>query len=241
MDIGFEGEAYPSRDERELFGYRPNSIYVLARGFENLQTSQSFRGDSAQEVIEGLEDALIGFEYLNEDVSQDRNEDGEEDVVEERSVPMYQQEVVPAELSPESNWVSSLHEIEGMNEDVADTFFSATIHDNSGYFRRVDEFAEELAEPTVTAAPDIQGVHALSYATDRREATLIQYMEELEVPEEPTQHPPGAMISDVDYRKVEYPRDEEKISELVENHENWEVEKTTLPVHEIPPELSPGP
>lgn len=233
MDVGFEGEAYPTRDERKLFGYSPDAVYVLSPESGGPDSSQKFRGDSAEDLLSSFENAFIEFEYVNEDVEQD------EETSAERSVPEYQSEVFPVELSPSDQWLDALEEIEDINESVGDTFFSATIHENGGYFRRIGNLADSLSDPTVTTAPDIQGLRAVSYNPERRDATLIQYREELEVPEEPTEHPPSAMISDVDYRKVTHPRDEEKIGQLVQNHEGWDIDKVTLPLYDAPPELMP--
>lgn len=228
-----EGEAYPSRDERDWFGYSPDAIYILSPGSDSFEDTQKFRGASADELIENFGNAFIGFEYVNKEVSKDK------EVATERSVPKYQREALPAELSPDEQWIDLLEEIEDMNESVEDTFFSATVHENRGYFRRVENFVDNLSEPTITTAPDIQGLRAVSYSLRRKDASIIQYREELEVPEEPPEYPPGAMINDVDYKKVHHPRDEEKIQQLVDNHEDWEIDKVTLPFYRAPPELMP--
>lgn len=233
MDIGFEGEAYPSRNERESFGYSPDAVYVLAPDSNDFDSSQKFRGVSADKLIESFENAFIGFEYVNEDVSNDQ------EASTERSVPKYQREALPAELSPSGQWVDLLEEIEDMNESVADTFFSATVHENGGYFRMVKNFVDDLSEPTITTGSDIQGLRAVSYNPTRRDATIIQYREELKIPKEPTEQPPGAMIGNVDYRKVTHPRDEEKIQQLIDNHEDWDVDKVTLPLYDAPSDLMP--
>ncbi|MFB6174665.1 MAG: hypothetical protein ABEJ87_01670 [Candidatus Nanohalobium sp.] len=233
MEVSFEGEAYPSEDERIEFGYEPNRVYILS-GSEKVQDKQHFRGFSTEEILEELDEAFLGFEYVNGDmlVDEDENPSGGPG-----DVPLYQREAVPAELRPGDEWEEALREIESMNSSVADSSFSVVFY-NDNRVHDVDRLGDEIQNTSVSAFPDIRGLQLVAYWPQTKQANLIQYSDEVHVPEEPLGDERGALIDhEGDFRTVEYPRDEEGIRRLLQQHEDWNITKNTLGSHELPPEI----
>lgn len=233
MEVSFEGEAYPSEDERRKFGYEPNRVYILSEG-GGVEENQRFRGFSTDEILGELDDAYLGFEYANSDLMLEK---GEEPPEEPGEVPVYQREAVPASVRPEDAWIEDMREIEDMNSSVADSSFTVVFY-NESRVHDMDRIGEEMRNTSVTAFPDIKGVQLLAYWPKMNQANLLQYSDEVHVPEEPLGDERGAMIDqDSDFRTVKYPRDEESIEELLKQHEDWQITKNTLPSHNLPPEV----
>lgn len=239
MEVGFEGEAFPSGDERRRFGYEPNTMYVLSEPGD-VEDNQRFRGSSIDEILGEMDEAYLGFEYVNEDVWLDRAEEDEEedeDLPNPRDVPVYQREAVPASFRPGDDHLEAMREIEEMNRAVADSSFSLVFY-NKGRIRDIDRIGEKMSNTSLTAFPDIRGVQLVAYWPQNRQANLIQYSDKVQVPEEPMGDERGALIdTEGDFRTVRYPRDEQAIQELLGQHEDWRITKNTLGSHEIPPEI----
>lgn len=233
MEVSFEGEAYPSEDERRKLGYEPNRIYVLGELGE-VGENQRFRGFSAEEVLDEMEDAFLGFEYVNGELMLEKGEEPPEGPEE---VPLYQREAVPASLRPGDEWEDALREIEDMNSSVADSSFSVVFY-NENRVHDVDRLGDEMQNTSVSAFPDIRGVQLVAYWPQTKQANLIQYSDEVHVPEEPLGDERGALIDhEGNFRTVEYPRDEEGIRRLLQQHDDWNITKNTLGSHELPPEI----
>lgn len=233
MEVSFEGNSYPSEDERRKFGYEPNRVYVLD-GRGGVGENQRFRGSSVDEILEELGDVYLGFEYVNSDMIL---ENGEEHSEGPEEVPIYQREVVPASLRPGDEWLGNMREIEEMNSSVTDSSFSVVFY-NENRIHDVDRLGGEMSNTSVNAFPDIKGVQLVAYWPKTRQANLIQYSNEIHVPEEALGDERGALIDEEkDFRTVSYQRDEESIEELLQQHENWEITRHNLPTHELPPEV----
>jgi len=236
MEIGFGGEAFPSEDERRKFGYEPNRIYVLSEPGD-VGENQRFRGFSVDEILDEMDEAYLGFEYVNEDAWLDRQESGGKEDPGPGEVPIYQREAVSASLRPEDKRIEAMREIEEMNSSVADSSFSLVFYDE-GRVRSIDRLGEEMGNTSLTAFPDIKGVQLVAYWPQTKQANLIQYSDKVQVPEEPMGDERGALTDhEGDFRTVKYPRDEEGIRELLKQHEDWNITKNTLGSHEIPPEI----
>lgn len=232
MDVVFDGDAYPSSDERIQFGYQANQVYVMGDSAKAPGEKHRFRGTSVSDVLENMEDAYLGFEYVNGELLMD-----EQEAEGLKEVPEFQYEAVPAELRPGDDWLESFREIEGINQEIADTCFSVTFYNNERA-TDVDMLDDELENASVTAFPDIRGVQLISYWPQTRQANLLQYSDEVSVPVEPLgDERIGLENSGERFRTVEYPRDEASIRSLLENHGDWEITRNTLPKNEIPPEI----
>ncbi|MFB6115471.1 MAG: hypothetical protein ABEK04_04190 [Candidatus Nanohalobium sp.] len=231
MEVDFEGEPYPTEDERIHFGYHPNQIYIMDDSSKEPSEKHRFRGSSVEEVLEEMRDAYLGFEYVNGELLMD-----EQDAEGLKEVPVFQYEAVPAELRPGEEWIETFREIEDMNHDVADTSFTVTFYNNERAVE-VDMLDDELENASLTAFPDIRGVQLVSYWPQTQQANLIQYNNEVSVPVEPLGGERVGIDPDQKFRTVEYPRDEASIRELLENHSDWEITRNTLPKNEIPPEI----
>jgi len=236
METAFEGEAYPSKDERRKFGYEPNRIYILDKP-RNVEDNQRFRGFSVDEILDDMDEAYLGFEYINEDVWLEKKQEGREEVPDPGEVPVYQREAVPASLRPGEERLNAMREIEDMNSSVADSSFSMMFY-NEGRVRDIDRIGEEISNTSLNAFPDIRGVELIAYWPQTKQANLIQYSSEIQIPEEPMGDERGALIDqDRDFRTVKYPRDEKSIRHLINQHDSWNITKNTLGSHEIPPEV----
>lgn len=231
MEVDFEGEAYPTEDERMQFGYQPNQVYIMDGSSKGPSEKHRFRGGSADEILEEMADAYLGFEYVNNKMLIE-----EQEAKGLKEVPVFQYEVVPAELRPGEEWIDTFQSIEEMNDEVADTAFTVTFY-NSERASDVDKLNKELEKASLTAFPEIRGVQLISYRPQSQHANLIQYNDEVSVPKEPLGDERVGIDPDQKFRTVEYPRDEASIREVLENHSDWEIEKNTLPKHEIPPEI----
>ncbi|PSH01022.1 MAG: hypothetical protein BRC30_00450 [Nanohaloarchaea archaeon SW_7_46_7] len=236
METVFEGEAYPSKDERRKFGYRPNRIYILNEP-GNVDDNQRFTGFSVDEILDEMDKAYLGFEYINEDVWLEKKQEDGEKVSDLREVPVYQREAVPASITPGEKRLNAMREIEDMNSSVADSSFSLVFY-NEGRVRNIDRIGEEISNTSLNAFPDIRGVELVAYWPQTNQANLIQYSSEIQIPKEPMGDERGALIDrDTDFRTVKYPRDEKSIRQLMNQHEDWNITKNTLGSHEIPPEV----
>lgn len=231
MEVKFEGEAYPTEDERIHFGYQPNQIYILEDSSKEPSEKHRFRGSSVEEVLEEMQDAYLGFEYVNGELLMD-----EQEAEGLKEVPVFQYEAVPAELRPGEEWIESFRDVVEMNNEVADTSFTVTFYNNE----RASEIGmldDELENASLTAFPDIRGVQLISYWPQTQQANLIQYNDQVSVPVEPLGDERVGIDPDQKFRTVEYPRDEASIKELLENHSDWNVTVNTLSRHELPPEV----
>lgn len=232
MDVSFEGEAYPSEDERRMFGYEPERVYILDSSRANPSEKQRFSGSSTEEILDALEDGFLGFSYVNAQILIDQHE---ADAL--REVPAYQQEAVPAEFYPGQEWIDNLREIESINSSVTDSEFSAVFH-NEGKVRDVEKIDEEVNSSYFTAFPDITGVSLVTYNPPQRHANLMQYNEQLIAPKNSSDEEADPPLNqETDFRKVDYPRNERAIRKLMKAHEDWDIVKQTLPSHETPPEI----
>lgn len=241
FDLNHDGEVFPSRDEKEAFGFRPLDVFLVDEVSDDiLEPRVIFYGDSGEELIENIQsDLLLASRYIREGFDIDNSFSipwGAKDY------PAVQREFSSASLDVSDDFRGLIQVIDDSFEDFDSEFmykFNTRENGDVNRFKDVEEYIDHVSSGPVTVWPDTYGVNSVEVYPQSFEAVITLYQQEVTAPRDTDELREHGIGGEENWETVQLNYDEDPIDDLEQSLERQGLgtRRDYLPQSVVPEEL----
>ncbi|WP_414838089.1 hypothetical protein ACK3SF_01665 [Candidatus Nanosalina sp. VS9-1] len=242
FSIDYSGEIFPSREEKEAFGFRPLDVFLVDEvdSDDVLEPRVVFYGDSGEELVEDMEkDLLLASRYVLEDFDLDNSVSVPWDA---DSYPVIQRELSPASVEVSDDFRGLMQILdEGFDDFDAEFMYKMTTRQNGNVnrFMDVDSYTKHVSTGPVTVWPETFGVNSVTVFPQSFKAMITLYEQEVTAPRNEEEMRKHGIGGDEYWETIHLDYDEEPINALESSlqRQGLGTERDYLPPSVVPEEF----